>query len=325
MKRSFWGFLGLLMVLAAWLARPGLVVSAAREGLSLCAQVLIPSLFPFFVLCNLLIRRQYHRYLTAALRPVMGPLLHLRPDAAGALAMGMVGGYPVGAATAFQLYDQGALSARETARLLAFCSNAGPGFVFGVVGAGLLGGARAGAALYAIHLLSALLVGMAVGALAPPAAAEAAKTAPKVPQDGFALSFVEAVKDAALTMLQVCAFLVFFSVLLAFFQGSPAWAALEALLGRLPGVGGAADGLLQGFWEVSRGVNGLAGVEGVALPVCCSLLLGWGGLCVHCQALALRGRRPVSMRPYFLGKAAQAVLSALLTLALWNQIGRAHV
>ncbi len=317
--RSFWGFLCLTAVLLAWLAKPETVSQAAQAGLGLCAHVVIPSLFPFFVLCNLFVRRQYHRYVTTALRPVMGPLFGQSADAAGALALGVVGGYPVGAATAFQLYDHGALDARGAARLLAFCNNAGPGFVFGVVGASLLGSARAGAALYGIHLLSALLVGMAAHALGGGAAPAGSSKALEAPREAFAVSFVDAVKDAAVTMLQVSAFLVFFAVLLAFLRAAPFWRALTGLACRLPSGGAAAEGLLQGVWELSSGIHSLSAAEGAALPVCCSLLLGWGGLCVHCQTLALRGRRPIPMRPYFLGKAAQAALSALLTFLFFQK------
>ena len=133
-RKSFWGFLGFSALLGLWLSTPGTVAQAARDGLRLCAAVMIPSLFPFFVISNLFVRRGYHQYVTACLRPVMEPVFGLAPEGASALALGAVGGYPIGAATAFQLYDEGILSEKEAARLLAFCNNAGPGFIFGVVG-----------------------------------------------------------------------------------------------------------------------------------------------------------------------------------------------
>lgn len=46
---------GLLLVGLLLFLFPEESVAAAREGISLCADVLIPSLFPFFVLSSLLI------------------------------------------------------------------------------------------------------------------------------------------------------------------------------------------------------------------------------------------------------------------------------
>ena len=52
-----------------------------------------------------------------------------------------------------------ALSRDEGERLLAFCNNAGPGFLLGVCGAGVFSSSRAGAALYLIHVAAALCAG----------------------------------------------------------------------------------------------------------------------------------------------------------------------
>ena len=44
--------------------------------------------------------------------------------------------------------------------LLAFCNNAGPGFLLGVCGAGMFSSSRAGAALYLSHVAAALCAGL---------------------------------------------------------------------------------------------------------------------------------------------------------------------
>ena len=203
-----------------------------------------------------------------------------------------------------------------------FCNNAGPGFIFGVVGMGLLGSVRAGALLYGIHLLSAVLIGAAIHAFADrprvaPADGGTAASAAEPPAESFPVSFVESVREAAEAMLNVCAFLVFFSVILSFLRTSFLWdgacRGLHAAFGIQPSV---TDALLDGTMELSTGISCLkqaGGTESVQM-VCSLLLLGWGGLCVHCQVLSLRGGRSVPMGPYFAGKAAQAVVSVLVLL-----------
>lgn len=44
--------------------------------------------------------------------------------------------------------------------MLRFCVNAGPAFIISAVGAGMLGNVRAGAVLFAAHILAALLMGL---------------------------------------------------------------------------------------------------------------------------------------------------------------------
>ena len=77
------------------------------------------------------------RCLGRLLHPIMAPLFRVNGSCAAALALGFVGGYPVGARTAIQLYQQGQCSKTEAQRLLAFCNNSGPAFILGAVGAGV--------------------------------------------------------------------------------------------------------------------------------------------------------------------------------------------
>ena len=101
-------------------------MDAARQGLSLCANVIVPSLFPFFVLSSLVVELGMAGYLGRALERVMYPLFRVGGPGAGALVLGFIGGYPVGARTAIGLYQSGQCSKAEAERMLAFCNNSGP-------------------------------------------------------------------------------------------------------------------------------------------------------------------------------------------------------
>ena len=107
---------------------------AAREGLALCAGSVIPALFPFLAASSLLLKLGFGDALAGPLAPLMG-LYRLPGEAAGALVLGLAGGYPVGARTAAELCAQGALTRDEAERLLTFCNNANPARAF-FVGSG---------------------------------------------------------------------------------------------------------------------------------------------------------------------------------------------
>lgn len=101
--------LGLLLAAGALVLWPNQAMEAARSGLALCGNVIIPSLFPFFVLSSLVVELGMSRYLGRLLQPVMAPLFRVNGACAAALALGIVGGYPVGARTAISLYQSVAL------------------------------------------------------------------------------------------------------------------------------------------------------------------------------------------------------------------------
>ncbi|MBQ9460228.1 MAG: sporulation protein, partial [Oscillospiraceae bacterium] len=111
-------FLLLALFAASLLLFPVEAADAARQGLALCLQSVLPSLFPFFVLSSLLVSCGAGDACARAFGPAMRPLFGMGGSGALALAMGLAGGYPVGARTAAELYRDGALSRSEAERLL---------------------------------------------------------------------------------------------------------------------------------------------------------------------------------------------------------------
>ena len=131
-------------------------VEGIREGIDLCLKTLIPSLFPFFVLSILMTGNLSGRKLQV-LRPI-GRLCGVPEGCDSLIVTGFLGGYPVGAQSIALAWEQGVLSQEDAKRLLGFCSNAGPAFLFGVVGPAF-DTAWVPWLLWAIHMASALIVG----------------------------------------------------------------------------------------------------------------------------------------------------------------------
>lgn len=155
-------FLGLALLCAtlALMLYPKPSMEAARTGLQLCYNVIIPSLFPFFVLSSLVVELGLAGYLGRLLEGIMWPLFHVSGACASAFALGFVGGYPVGAKTAINLYERGMCTRTEAERLLAFCNNSGPAFILGVVGAGIFASSTVGVLLYLAHALASVCIGL---------------------------------------------------------------------------------------------------------------------------------------------------------------------
>ena len=135
-------------------------VMYAQNAMELCGSVIVPSLFPFFVCSGLLIYSGFCELLAKAMQPVMKPMFNVNGSGAAAFVLGIISGYPLGAVTACRLYEKNYLSKTETERLLAFCNNSGPLFILGAVGISMYHNPRIGIALYAAHILSAILTGL---------------------------------------------------------------------------------------------------------------------------------------------------------------------
>ena len=88
--RAFAALSALIFCLMALLFLPDVGAQAARDALALCAQTVIPSLFPFFVLSSLLVSCGAADTLSHLLSPLMRPLFGL--SGTGAAALGLAHG-----------------------------------------------------------------------------------------------------------------------------------------------------------------------------------------------------------------------------------------
>lgn len=312
----FWGF-GLLLWVMGLLRWPQEVLEAGQQALTLCASTLIPSLFPFFVLSSLLVSLNLTRYPGRWLERAMKPLFGVSGSGASALLLGMVGGYPVGAKTVAELYTGGQCTRPEAQRMLLFCNNAGPAFFLGVVGGSILKSVKLGLLLWLCHMVSALLLGWLAERLFPLRSSTVPRfsTAPCAKSTSSAILFVDAVKKSFLSVLNICAFVVLFGILLTLFRLAGLFNLLTLSCTTVRSVD-AVQALFSGFIELSNGISSLPiRPLSLALPLA-AVLLGWGGICVHCQTVSVLSGSGLSVFPYLCAKLLHGLFSALLCICI---------
>ena len=292
----------LCAVLTWFLADAGAVRQGVSEALALCAGTVVPALFPFMAASSLLVSLGFGELAAPWLAGLMEPLFRVPGAGSAALLLGLVGGYPIGARTAADLYRQGLVTRQEAERLLAFCNNSNPVFLISVLGAGVFGSVRTGVWLWLIHVLSALLTGLVFRGSGSSSARQDPARRPPFRAVRLAPALVEAVRSSVTGILSVCGFVVFFYVLVR----------------PLAALGGPLGAVLTGLTE-------LFSLTPLLTPDRLGFLLaagaaGWGGLSVLCQTLAVLEGSGLSPRSCLLGKAVQGLISLALAAALAGHV-----
>ena len=317
--RDALAILALALATAGLVAAPGEAITGAKNGLTLCFNVIVPSLFPFFVLSSLVVDLGLAAYLGRALEGLMRPLFRVSGSCAAAVALGFIGGYPVGARTALQLFQQGLCTKTEAERLLSFCNNSGPAFILGVVGAGVFGDSRVGLLLYLTHALASLIVGLLFRFYGGQDARQSSRSSRAKPIQAVTVpaAFTGAVTRSLQSTLNICAFVVFFSVVLQLLTAYGVFTALARLLALAGFQAEWARRLVAGLLELSSGVSSLRGEAQLMGRVSmAAFMLGWAGLSVHCQVLSFLVDSGLSARTYLAGKLCHGLIAAGLTWCL---------
>lgn len=268
-------------------------LAGAMDGLDLCIKTIIPSLFPFFFLTILLTNS-----LTDCSLPVMKPIIKFTHSPAGTetiLLAGFLGGYPAGAQCIHTAYSSGHLSKDEAHRMLSFCNNAGPAFLFGIIH-NMFDTTSAAFALWGIHVISALLTAN----LCPPS-----MHCPSRKSD-FDQKPSDVMRSALYTMAAVCGWVILFRIIITFLDTWILWMFPATI--RV---------VITGILELSNGCCSLREITDPELRfIICACLLSLGGLCVAMQTHAVTSG--LSMKPYLKGKLLQTCFSLLLSVFIMN-------
>lgn len=264
-------------------------VQGASAALTLCSGVLIPSLFPFMVTASFIAELEPPECLKRLFTPVLRLLFRQPCSAAPAILLGLTGGYPIGARMAQRLLDRGEITGEQAHRLTLFCVNAGPSFVIGAVGGSMLSSTSAGIIIFAALCLSSLFLGMLTRFI-PGACADEPRQDEKAVSQSLTNSLVGSISDGCAGIVTVSAWVIFFGSVCALLSQSGARTVIMCIL------------------EVT---GGCFAVGNISLPVIASVL-GFGGLCVHCQIFSLASRISIKPLLFFCSRVLNAVFAAFI-------------
>ena len=304
-KSSIYSIVFALLSLTAFvifLNRSDVAIEYMKKGLGLCGAAVIPSLFPFMVISELVIQSPAVYNICKIFRRPMKLLFNVSEAGGCAFILGALCGFPIGAKTAISAYDSGRISKDELSRLLCFCNNPGSAFVISVVGISLFGSKQIGVIMYVCVILSSVTVGLLSKFLSSKKQFQKKDTSFLPPADIDAISiFTGAVSKSALSMLTVCAYVVFFSSLVGCIGDILSSLSAPNILSTL----------IFGFFEISSGVKAAASTKSIeAAIILASAFVAWSGISVHCQIITICAGRSMSFKAYFISKAAQGIICA---------------
>lgn len=302
--------------LAMLLFFPQQCAAGAAKGLKNCAEILIPSLFPYMFLSSFLMRSGAAEKAGRFLAPVTRRIFGLPPVCSAAIIMSMIGGFPVGAKCVQILYSDGKITETQAKKMMQFCVCSGPAFMITAVGTMMLHNKEAGIILYISQIISCIFLGILSGRknkcdknndtnrLSPPA----------LKHSGTAILITQASEDASRSMLGMTALVVLFSVVIQTVSDVGIFSRIANLISNMGIPQRITETLPSILLEVTAACNA---VRQAGLPLWWyAAAVGFGGLCVHFQILSILQGLPVRFGKYLLYRFLNAVLSSLIVYGI---------
>lgn len=307
-------------------------LSAARNGLELWANSVIPSLFPFFVATELLSHTPFINVVGRYVNKLMKPLFNVRGEGAFAFIMGIISGYPVGAKIACNLRDSNICTKEECERLLAFTNNSGPLFIIGTVGIGMFGNSMIGILLLITHVLACITVGIffrfwkttyykSSKPLLKSSMASNSLLKNNVSLSNLGEVIGKSITNSISTILNIGGFIVIFSVIISILKNSNALLILNPAFEFLHIPTKIAESFLLGIVEITNGIFAISSIPQKKLSIniiLSAFLLGCGGISILLQVWSITSKTDLSIKPYVIGKVLHGTFAAIYTfIFIW--------
>jgi len=306
----------------------------AKNAIYLCLDIVIPSLFPFFVLSRIIIPYISLFPCPKILKRFIERVLYLPYYTIFIILLGFISGYPSGAKMTRDLLDEKLIDSRQASKLLPMANNSSPLFIVGTIGAGLFKSVKLGVFLLLIHWVSGLTASIITGKLAfrnrndnpihyggahHYEYKKSALTTVSLPA-----LITASVEEAAILCIKVSGYIVFFAVISELLSLLGVFSLLAGLFSLL--FTGSSHtsvssefitALLRGFMEITSGAQAVYNLKSIQFNVqlvVVSIIFGFAGFSVHTQIMGIMKGTGCKYRVLFLGKLLHGIIAGILTI-----------
>lgn len=309
MNCKFTGF-GIALLFICMLLAPKAVFNGASEGLLLWFQIILPTLFPFILITDLMIYTNTIRSISNIISPLISRIFKTSANGSFAVVAGFLCGYPMGAKVTADLIQTKKISLQEGKYLLSFCNNASPVFIMNFIVWKTLG--RQDLTIPTILLilgvpacLSFLFRRFYLGEYRTFPNITATENVPKK-HNGNVVD--QCIMDAVDAITMVGGYIIIFSILISVVQYySPEHSLIRYALPCL---------------EMSNGILMLKEFN-LSAPMQYASIVGltvFGGLCASAQTKSMMRNTPVSILSYTTQKLVTAIVTSLIAYIYFSFI-----
>ena len=281
MSRRHFLTIPILIFFLCMLSFPQTVFSGASYGLLLWFRHVLPTLLPYMVLINILIRTPALHWICHITSPFLCPLLGTSYYGTFAVLTGFLCGYPMGAKTASDLLDAQKISRSEASYLLSFCNNTSPAFILSYV----------------------VIQNLKKDSISIPHMMQVSSSTASQSENLSGNYFDRCIMNAFESITKVGGYIMMFSVL------------IQLLASALPD--NTASLLLYSSLEISTGIRRLASSALYTSHkiILCAALTSFGGWCCIAQTYSMISGNHLPILPYIAEKLATALVTSLLISA----------
>lgn len=294
------------IILILILLNKALVSKTIITSFSIWFNTLVPSMFPMFILSDILINYNFTEYIPKRLVNFISKLFNISNSAVLIVFLSMISGFPSNAINIKNAYDKKLISKEEAEHLLLFNHFANPLFVLETVGIFYLNNNKYGIIILICHILSNIIIGIIFRNKNHYSIDNYISKKSKSQSFGNVIS--NSIKRTINSLLMVSGTVTLFLV-------------LSTLIINIFNLSDYLSVLIQSILEMTMSIASLSilKINDIIKVVITTMIISFGGLSIHIQVISSLENK-IRYRNYFIGRIYQMIISGLLAFMLMKII-----
>ena len=280
-----------------------LIFNTISFSLDIWVNNLIPSLFPMFILTDILITYNFVKYIPKWFVNTFSYLFNVKKECVLIFFLSMLSGFPTNAKNIRKLYDMNIIDSKEASHMLMFTHFSNPLFILGTLAIFFLNNKELGIIILLSHYLSNFIIGIMFRKLNIISNNTSHEKEKKL---HFGPVFVNAIKSGVDTLLLILGTLTCFLIISSIIINRFNLNSYNTLL-------------IKSILEITMGLKELSlfNFSNLTKVMLSSCILSFGGLSVHMQIISQLIDTDISYKYFFIGRVFQVVISLFLSYFIY--------
>jgi len=281
-----------------------LVYNSINYALNIWVKNLIPTLFPFFIISDILINFNFTFYIPKILKKMCKFLFNITDNMITILMLSVISGFPSNARNTRTLYDKGLITLDEANHILIFSHFSNPLFILTTVSIFFFNNTDVGIILLISHYLSNLILGILFrNYFSHDDNNDNIKDFKKI---DFGSILIGSIKKSVDTILLICGIIVIFMLLSSIIINTFDFNIYNSML-------------IKGLLEITIGIEALGklNISMIYKLVIASCFLAFGGFSVHMQVISQITGTEIKYKFFVIGRLFQMILAGIITYIIY--------
>ena len=293
------------------------IIKTVTFSFSVWLNNIFPSLFPFFVLSEILINFGFIEFVGELFKPLMHKLFKVKGEGAFVFIMSMISGFPSNAKYVKELHTGGIIDENEASKILMFTHFSNPLFILGSISLMFLNNKEVGLLILICHYLGNFIIGFLFRNYYPSTYRKEKVSIKKAitnmhnkrinNNQKLGSIITNSLLNAINTLLLILGIVTMFLC-------------LTTIIDNNINLNNYNQSILNGFIEMTQGLKyvGLLNIPLKLKTIISTLIISLGGFSVHMQLISIISDTKIKYLPFLTARVLHALISSFLIFIFFD-------